>query len=168
MVSKRPRFRSGSYGADHDHSGGDNNLVVSVSEYDPHLWSDKVQCFGSTDGPGIIESCNGLADRMDASESLKTFGPYDSPHEYLTPYTLTAGKASRTILGSCQVLIYSTDNRCYLKITTNPDKSYTRVASWHDIWEAAILVNAMCIRAGKKGAFKFSSFGESNIIPRSK
>ncbi|KAL9135430.1 MAG: hypothetical protein Q9175_003385 [Cornicularia normoerica] len=75
-----------------DRPGGDNNLLISVTEYDPDLWSDNVHCFGSTDGPGIVESCNGLADRMDASKSLKSFGPQDLPHDYVTPYTLTAGE----------------------------------------------------------------------------
>lgn len=44
--------------------GGDNNLLVTVYENDPYLWSDNVRCFGSIGGPGIAESCNGLVDRM--------------------------------------------------------------------------------------------------------
>lgn len=78
---------------DHNFLGGDNNLIIAVSEYDPFLWGDDVHCSGSTGGPGIVESCNGLADRMDASESLRSFGPHNTPHDYLTPYTLTAGKS---------------------------------------------------------------------------
>ena len=78
--------------AENDDSGGDNNLLVTVSEYDPYLWSDNVRCFGSTAGRGTIDSCNRLADGMDASESLKTFGPQSLPHDYLTPYTLRQGK----------------------------------------------------------------------------
>ena len=79
--------------SDQEFLGGDNNLLITVSEYDPFLWSDDVRCSGSTGGPGIVESCNGLADRMDASESLRSFGPHNTPHDYLTPYTLTAGKS---------------------------------------------------------------------------
>lgn len=74
--------------AENDDSGGDNNLLVTVSEYDPYLWSDNVRCFGSTAGRGTIDSCNRLADGMDASESSKNFGPQDLPYDYLTPYTL--------------------------------------------------------------------------------
>ena len=78
--------------AEDDDSGGDNNLLVTVSEFDPYLWSDNVRCFGSTAGLGTIDSCNRLADGMDASESPKRFGPQGRPHDYLTPYTLRQGK----------------------------------------------------------------------------
>ena len=53
-----------------------------------------MRCFGSTGGAGIVESCNGLTDRKDASDGRKSFGPRDLPHDYLTPYTLTADKKS--------------------------------------------------------------------------
>ena len=82
--------------AETDHSGGDNNLLMAVSEFDPYLWSNNVRCFGSMTGPGIIDSCNRLADRMDASESPKTFGPQGSPHDHLTPYTIRQGKVFHT------------------------------------------------------------------------
>lgn len=99
---------------------------------------------------------------MDASESMETFGPHAPPHDYVTPYTLTAGKSSRIVLE--HITINSTDNRCYLKITSNPNNIYQRTASWHDIWQAAIMVNAMCIRAGKNGVFKVHAVGKSKII----
>ena len=86
--------------ADNHQSGGDNNLIISVSEFYPQAWSDRVRCFGSTAGPGIIESCNGLADRMDASLPLKTFAPDWLPHDYATPYTLTAGRISRALFNA--------------------------------------------------------------------
>lgn len=60
-------------------------------------------------------------------------------------------------------MIFSIDNRCYLKVTSYPNNLYTRTASWHDIWEAAIIVNAMCIRSGKNGTFKVHLAGESRI-----
>ena len=82
--------------AENDDSGGDNNLHVTVSEYDPYLWSDNVRCFGSTTGPETIDSCNRLADAMDASESDKIFGPQSRPHDYLTPYTIRQGKTFYT------------------------------------------------------------------------
>ena len=78
--------------AENDDPGGDNNLLVAVTEFDPYLWSDNVRCFGSTAGPGTIDSCNRLADTMDASESTKYFGPQSRPHDYLTPYTIRQGK----------------------------------------------------------------------------
>ena len=93
-VSKRPSPCSGS--TDYTHPGGDNNLRVSVSKLNHRLGSDNVRCFGNTAGPGIIECCNGLADRLDTSASYKTFGLRDLPHDYLTPYTLTAGKKIHT------------------------------------------------------------------------
>ena len=86
--------------ADDNDSGGDNNLLVTVTEYDPYLWSDNVRCIGSTSGPEFLDSCNGLADWMDASESSKIFGPHGRHHDYLTPYTLTKGKVSHTTQGS--------------------------------------------------------------------
>ena len=78
--------------ADNDDSGGDNNLLVAVSEFDPYLWSNNVRCFGSTAGRGTIDSCNRLADGMEASESPKSFGPQGRPHDILTPYTIRQGK----------------------------------------------------------------------------
>ena len=150
--------------AENDDSGGDNNLLVSVSEFDPYLWSDNVRCFGSTAGRGTIDSCNRLADAMDASESDKIFGPQSRPHDYLTPLILRQGKTlytadfyPRDVTG---ILI---DNRCSLKITSQPSNRYRRRASWYQIWEGAIIVNAMCIRNGKKGAFKVFSDGAPNI-----
>lgn len=82
--------------AENDDPGGDNNLMVTVSEYDPYLWSDNVRCFGSTAGRGTIDSCNKLADAMDASESPKAFGPQETPHDYLTPYTIRQGETFYT------------------------------------------------------------------------
>ena len=78
--------------AENGDSGGDNNLLVAVSEFDPYLWSGNVRCFGSTAGRGTIDSCNLLADGMDASETSKSFGPQGRPHDYLTPYTIRQGK----------------------------------------------------------------------------
>ena len=67
-----------------------------MTEFDPHLWSENVRCFGHTGGEGIVQSCNGLADRMDTSESSKIFGPSNTPHDNLTPYTqIGAGKKIR-------------------------------------------------------------------------
>lgn len=57
-----------------------------------------MRCFGSIGRSGIKESCNGLADRMEASESSKRFGPQGQPHDYVTPHTLTAGKKSYILL----------------------------------------------------------------------
>ena len=164
LISSLPWSCSRLYVADNDDSGGDNNLFVTVSEYDPFLWSDNVRCFGSTGGPEILESCTGLADRMDASESSKTFGPQGLPHDYLTPYTLTAGKNPTVYRMFREVTVGSIDNRCYLKITTYPNNRYTRTASWYELWEAAILINAMCIRHGKKGVFSLQSLGAPFII----
>lgn len=139
-----------------------------MSEYDAFLWADNVRCFGSTGGAGIVESCNGLADRMDVSDGRKSFGPRDLPHDYVIPYTLTTGKRKSALRYISLLLTYtdfsSTNNRCYLKITSHPDNLYTRTASWHRIWEYAILVNAMCIRAAKKGVFHVLAAGTSNIV----
>ena len=62
------------------------------------------------------------------------------------------------------VTIHSIDNRCYLKVTSHPNNRYTRTASWYQIWEGVILLNAMCIRAGKKGTFKVFSDGKSITV----
>ena len=134
--------------------------MVAVNEYDPFLWSDNVRCFGSTAGRGTLDSCNKLADAMDASESSKVFGPQGKPHDYQTPYTIRQGKIFYT---AEEIFRYvtgiPTDNRCSLTITSHPNNRYRRTASWYEIWEGAILVNAMCIRHGKKGTFKVFSEG---------
>lgn len=145
-------------------SGGDDNLLVSVSEYDPYLWSDNVRCFGSAGGPGIKKSCNGLADRMDTSQSLEIFGPGGMAHDYVTPYTLTACMSLALSDISYIVTIYSTNDRCYLTLKSGPNNLFMGITSWYEIWEVAILVNAMCIRAGKKGVFKILSVGKSKVL----
>lgn len=116
-----------------------------------------MHCFGRTGGPGIVESGNGLADRMDASESSRTFGPLNQPHDYLTTFTLTVCERIHTHMSVCDVMIHLIDNRCYLSITVPPNDPHTRTASWHESWEAAILVNAICIRAGREGLFAVNS-----------
>lgn len=147
--------------------GGDNNLLVTVSEFDPYLWSDNVRCFGSTGRLGILESCNGLADRMQASHLSRTFGPPGTHYDYRTPYTLTAGKKTLHCNGIFpDVTTHSVDNRCYLTVTNHPNNRSTRKATWYQIWEAAILVNAMCVRQGKKGAFKIFSSGAPDQLLR--
>lgn len=100
---------------------------------------------------------------MDASESSKRFGPQGQPHDYDTPHTLTAGKKSYILLNLSLRKIWSIDNRFYLKITSHPNNLQTRTASWYQMWEAAILLNAMCIRHGKKGTFKVHSDGAPNV-----
>ena len=82
--------------AEYDDSGGDNNLLVTVSDFDPYLWSENVRCFGRTAGFTTYESCNNLADWMDASEAPKIFGPQSRPHDYITPHTIRKGKDSYT------------------------------------------------------------------------
>ena len=85
-------------------------------------------------------------------------------HDYVTPYTLTACMSLALSDISYIVTIYSTNNRCYLTIKSHPNNLFMGVTSWYEIWEVAILVNAMCIRAGKKGVFKILSVGKSKVL----
>ena len=123
-----------------------------------------MHCFGRTGGPGIVESGNGLADRMDTSESSRTIGPLYQPHDYLTSFSFTACERIHTHMSACDVAIPLIDNRCYLSITVPPNDPHTRTASWHESWEAAILVNAKWIRAGREGLFAVISAGMSGTI----
>ena len=53
-----------------DIKGGDDELSVEV-----FATTSDVQCHGRVGGPGIRESCEGLIDRMEATEKPIFFGP---------------------------------------------------------------------------------------------
>lgn len=74
----------------HRLAGGDNNLSVTVSAFEPF-----VECHEHVGGPGIFESCQGIIDRMNTSHSYISFGPQSGPHgTVLLPHHLRAGKCS--------------------------------------------------------------------------
>ena len=50
-----------------------------------------------------------------------------------------------------------------MEITSHPDNRHLITATWFEIWQSVVFVNAMCIRAGKSGRFKLPSFGTFGI-----
>lgn len=107
--------------------GGDNHLAVVLEPYAP-----AVRCEGS----GILfsrESCAMIERGMLADERQRLFGDdrLDPQVEEPLPYELL-----------------SSDERCAVTIFSNGDAD---VETWYHLWEATVALNAMCVRAGKRG-----------------
>lgn len=107
-------------------------------------------------GPGIIESCDRLANTMKTSRNPnQIFGiaAFSTVH---TPYT-EDGIASishlyRNLRLTCGLLDRDSD-RCRLKIYIDTDRALTQVSNWETVWLAVIAINAQCIRRGFLGSW---------------
>ncbi|KAM0804981.1 hypothetical protein BDR22DRAFT_885071 [Usnea florida] len=126
--------------------GGDNKLLMYVQEYDPFIYADDVECLGATSrGPGIVNGCNRLADIMPASNEREEFGPRSLSPDYQTPYRISPP-----------------NNPCYVEVTSHPDNRHLITGTWAEIWQGVIFVNAICIRAGRQGRIRLTSFDEDD------
>ncbi len=68
--------------------GGDNNLAVVVSAYEPN-----VQCYGTADVPGFLASCQSIVDKMDTSTILLILrADAVSDASIILPYSLKSGE----------------------------------------------------------------------------
>ncbi|KAL9065078.1 MAG: hypothetical protein Q9161_008462 [Pseudevernia consocians] len=112
--------------------GGDNNLQVYVSEYDP----SNVRCYGRMRRPNVQASCQQIIDRMEADETNVVFGPQSDPLARVRlPY-----------------LLLSDDRACKITIrTTGTGDGHTDVWTWSKMWEVAVALLGMCVREGKEG-----------------
>lgn len=129
--------------------GGDDNLLMYVMEYAPEFYAENVQCLGPTSGgSGIVNGCNRLADLMSASKERKDFGPQIQSPDYHTPYRVS-----------------QPHNPCYVEVTSHPNNRLSIEASWLEIYEAVVMVNAMCIRSGRQGKYTIVSWeGEEHWL----
>ena len=48
-------------------------------------------------------------------------------------------------------------------MTISTDYDAVDFSSWYRFWEAAVAINAMCVRDGKAGSWE--GIGESNMLP---
>ena len=115
--------------------GGDNNLVVGFAALPGNM---RVTCDGGIGGPGIIESCNTLADEMTASDKTELFVRGHTPstiHSVELPYRIKHG------------------DRCAMEVTIPPHHRPTELSTWSTIYTAVVAVNAKCIRHGRAGAW---------------
>lgn len=134
--------------------GGDNNLAVAVSAYEP-----KVQCYGTIDPPGLLGSCQNIVDKMDASTTLLTLTTSGANDAAITlPYTLeSGGYASNLMRPSRAADILVEDKRCVMIIRTiGGQDTYT----WRKFWEVAVALTGMCVRTDRNGIQ--DRLGESN------
>ena len=66
---------------------GNGDLQVTVTRF-----VNNVHCYGSLGGPGIVNSCDGIANRMSTSSVQLTFGPITHDNvDVVVPYGLQAG-----------------------------------------------------------------------------
>lgn len=146
-------------------SGGDNNLNVVVSGYEPHVRCDK----SSAKGPPW-ESCLLILADMAATWDRKVFGvkSQDARVEVNLPFYYKASELKRPFplhnsssLSMHQkpdfyalppFLSVQVDARCQLEIGIAGKSTST---SWYEIWEAASALAAMCVRAHEKGGKAF-------------
>ena len=115
--------------------GGDNNLLVGFTALPGN---SRVTCEGDLGGPGIIESCNTLADEMPASEKIELFVRGHTPstiHSVELPYNIKHG------------------DRCAMEVTIRPAHRPTELSTWSTIYTAVVAINAKCIRYGRAGAW---------------
>ena len=128
--------------------GGDNNLAVILSTYEPNIRCGRVETFG--DAP----SCGTILAEMPASTGDLRFGPDDIPGvQEPLPQLFTGGKL---ILRYC-VLYPSNrdcigDHSCLLRLFSATGRADS--TSWYSIWEAAEATFARCARDRKSGSFR--------------
>lgn len=109
--------------------GGDNNLAVVLSTYNP-----KVRC-GDAEIFTHAPSCESVMADMPASTAKMLFGPESVPG----------------VQEPLPQLIASADSKCLLRVfsTGRADS-----ASWYSIWEAAEATYARCARGRRFGNFR--------------
>ncbi|KAK0517036.1 hypothetical protein JMJ35_000191 [Cladonia borealis] len=106
--------------------GGDNNLQVSL------LGSEPTAICYATMSSSLKTSCANIVDNMPYDGLLQIFGPSSDPEASVQlPLTLT-----------------STDGLCAMTIST---LGRSDIASWWDMWQGAMQLNGVCVKAGKKG-----------------
>ena len=116
--------------------GGDNNLVVGFSALPGNI---RVTCEGDVGGPGIIESCDTLANNMPASTERKLFVQGRAPstiQSVALPYTIKHG------------------DRCAVRVTIIGALRPTEFSTWATVYHAVQATNAKCIRHGSAGAWR--------------
>lgn len=75
-------------------TGGDNNLRVILSQYDP---SD-IRCYGRMSRPNILASCQEILDQMPAFNTPFEFGPSsDEGADVQLPKLLTSSRSSPSL-----------------------------------------------------------------------
>lgn len=70
----------------HDFSG-DGKLGIFVAKRTPN-----VRCYGTAAVPAIVKSCQGIMNRMDVSNEVRTFGIGGAGVDVELPYTWHSGQ----------------------------------------------------------------------------
>ncbi|KAF6232076.1 hypothetical protein HO173_009670 [Letharia columbiana] len=107
--------------------GGDNHLAVLLQSY-----TSTVRCKDS-DVPWSREACAMIQGGMKADDKQRLFG--DS---FLDP----------AVEEDLPLELVSRDEKCVLKILSNAP---TDTESWYHLWEVSVALNAICVRAGRRG-----------------
>lgn len=111
--------------------GGDNNLNVILSTYEPH---HNIRC-GRSENFGNAPSCENVLADMPATEEMTLFGPGTAPG----------------IEEPLPQLIASADEKCFLRLFSTGRADW---ASWYSIWQATEATFARCGRKRRFGNFR--------------
>ena len=153
----------------HFPAGGENHLQVRLQQSSP-----TAICYGVL-SPSLQSSCADIVDGMPYDFTLKRFGPSDDPRATVKlPLTLTSctlipclsavptfwhshtpspqPPRRREHLDQSRRQSILTppidDGHCAMTISTLGGSDE---AKWYDMWEAAVQLNGLCVREGKKG-----------------
>lgn len=128
---------------------GDGGLALTVSRFRP-----EVRCYGSIPSDNrILAACESLADRMRTSSTTQTFGQVGTDADTVLPKKLTSDGdyiSFFPLTVALLILITNADGLCTMIIST---RTATQVDTsvWYKFWDAAVAINAMCIRKGQFG-----------------
>ncbi|KAF6220745.1 hypothetical protein HO133_003178 [Letharia lupina] len=116
--------------------GGDNNLAVIMSAYQP---PSAIQCSGKF---RAMSSCQDVLEGMPVTTEKEAFGPSTDPTtQVLLPQAVESGEM---INGPPY------DTFCLLRIVDNSTTSDT--AAWYEFWEATTAIWSACVRHGQGGS----------------
>lgn len=145
-------------------TGRENHLQVSLQKSVP-----TAICYGIM-LPSLRSSCANIVDTMPYDRYKNLFGPSDDPRVTVElPLTLTSGtfilclntvfavlpptpRESLHVHHSKVEIILTppiADHLCQMTISTSGPSDQ---AKWYDIWQAAMQLNQICVRSGKKGS----------------
>ena len=130
--------------------GVDSNLIVTVRAYTPP--SIVCQDLPLTQRP-FTQACATILSTMPLDENERVFGDANLPGVQVgLPVVLTERKKSSLpfVIRTLWLITFTATGRCTIIVSSHPGQR-DRV-SWHDLWEAAVAMDGMCVRGSMRGA----------------
>lgn len=103
---------------------------------------EKIDCFPSPSGPPTEKGCASVLDVLPFDSMPQTFGPHDDTH------------AAVWLPRSWEEDRSPPQSRCQISLNTN-DGAVIKF-SWSKLWLLGAVVNAVCVRQGKGGAYAWN------------